>query len=66
MIATDPMIKIVMLGEGRVGKTSLTLKYVKGEFDHNEESTMNADFLEKKIELGMGKTINSAIWDTAG
>ena len=30
MIATEQMIKIVMLGEGRVGKTSLTLKYVKG------------------------------------
>ena len=30
MIASDQMIKIVMLGEGRVGKTSLTLKYVKG------------------------------------
>ena len=30
MIATEQIIKIVMLGEGRVGKTSLTLKYVKG------------------------------------
>ena len=47
MIAKDQMIKIVMLGEGRVGKTSLTLKYVKNQFDVNEESTMNADFLEK-------------------
>ena len=66
MIASEEMIKIVMLGEGRVGKTSLTLKYVKGQFDINEISTMNADFLEKQIELGMGRTIRAAIWDTAG
>ena len=55
-----------MLGEGRVGKTSLTLRYVKGQFDINEESTMNADFLEKPIELGMGRNVLAAIWDTAG
>ena len=66
MRAADPRIKIVMLGEGRVGKTSLTLKYVKGEFNHNEESTMNVNFLEKKIDLGMDKIFNLAIWETAG
>ena len=43
-----------MLGEGRVGKTSLTLKYVKGEFSATEESTTNADFLEKNIDIGLG------------
>jgi len=37
---------------GRVGKTCLTLKYVKNTFDPKEESTINADFLEKKINFG--------------
>eukprot|EP00828_Plagiopyla_frontata_P030367 TRINITY_DN3953_c0_g2_i1.p2 TRINITY_DN3953_c0_g2~~TRINITY_DN3953_c0_g2_i1.p2 ORF type:complete len:174 (+),score=16.22 TRINITY_DN3953_c0_g2_i1:200-721(+) len=27
---------------------------------------MNADFLEKQIELGMGRNVLAAIWDTAG
>ena len=39
--------KVVMLGEGRVGKTSLTSRYVKGQFDKDEKSTSNASYLEK-------------------
>lgn len=31
--------------KGRVGKTCITLKYVKNTFDPKEESTINADFL---------------------
>jgi len=54
-----------MLGEGRVGKTSLTLRYVANEFDEHRESTINASYLEKKITTN-GQTRNLAIWDTAG
>jgi len=57
--------KVVMLGEGRVGKTSLTTKYCLGQFNENEESTINASYLQKEIEIdGQKKTL--AIWDTAG
>ncbi len=44
--------KIVVLGEGnykikigRVGKTSISLKYVNDEFDDQQESTINASYL---------------------
>ena len=57
--------KVVMLGEGRVGKTSLTLKFVEDRFDEGQESTINANFLTKKITVG-GKTGTFNIWDTAG
>ena len=53
--------KVVVLGEGkssaklgRVGKTSIALKYIHGEFDSQQKSTINASFLEKKIELERG------------
>jgi len=54
-----------MLGEGRVGKTSLTLKYCKGQFNESEPSTVNASCLEKVIEID-GNIEKLAIWDTAG
>jgi len=58
-------IKLVMLGEGRVGKTSLTLRYVSNEFDEHRETTINASYLEKSINVA-GEQRKLAIWDTAG
>ncbi|XP_065573068.1 ras-related protein Rab-21-like [Artemia franciscana] len=57
--------KVVLLGEGAVGKTSLVLQYVHGKFSEAHESTIQASFLTKKINLP-GKVANLAIWDTAG
>jgi GTPase SAR1 family protein len=36
MNSSVPIYKIVVLGEGRVGKTSMTLKYTKNEF-HDDQ-----------------------------
>ncbi|EOB11167.1 RAS-related protein RAB5, partial [Nosema bombycis CQ1] len=41
--------KMVVLGYYSVGKSSLVLKYVKGEFNPNEESTIRASFLTQTI-----------------
>eukprot|EP01083_Nonionella_stella_P001627 4653_1 len=57
--------KIVLLGEGRVGKTSLILRYVNNEFNDKQISTIQASFLEKRINFGT-KSAYLAIWDTAG
>ncbi|XP_055682262.1 ras-related protein Rab-21 [Lutzomyia longipalpis] len=57
--------KIVLLGEGCVGKTSLVLRYVEDKFNPKHISTLQASFLNKKINVN-GKRINLSIWDTAG
>ena len=57
--------KVVLLGEGRVGKTCLCLKYVKDTFTPDQESTIQATFLEKRLHIGR-KSITLNIWDTAG
>jgi Ras-related protein Rab-21 len=44
----------------------MSLKYVDGSFDDNQESTINASYLEKSVTLGNGKVVRLAIWDTAG
>lgn len=57
--------KVVLLGEGCVGKTSLVMRYVEDVFNTKHVTTLQASFLNKKISLA-GRRINLSIWDTAG
>ncbi|RXG67331.1 Ras-related protein Rab-21 [Armadillidium vulgare] len=57
--------KVVLLGEGCVGKTSLVLRYVEDKFSDKHISTLQASFLTKRINID-GQRVNLAIWDTAG
>lgn len=57
--------KIVTLGEGRVGKTSLALRFVDNKFHENEKQTINANFMQKNVRVG-SQTVQLSIWDTAG
>jgi len=57
--------KVVLLGEGCVGKTSCVLRYVENKFNDKHITTLQASFLNKKLNIG-GKRVNLAIWDTAG
>lgn len=57
--------KVVLLGEGCVGKTSCVLRYVEDKFNDKHITTLQASFLNKKLKI-RGKRINLAIWDTAG
>ncbi|KAJ3431019.1 ras-related protein rab-21 [Anaeramoeba flamelloides] len=57
--------KIVLLGEGRVGKTSLFNKFIHNQFDPSEVTTIQAQYLEKELVVENQK-VNLSIWDTAG
>ncbi|CAK9001127.1 Ras-related protein Rab-21 [Durusdinium trenchii] len=57
--------KIVILGEGRVGKTSLLRRYVSQSFDSDEASTQSAAYLDKVLQL-RGTQVQLSLWDTAG
>lgn len=43
--------KVVLLGEGRVGKTSILLRYIKNEYNDRQVSTIQASYLDKKISV---------------
>lgn len=69
-------VKVVLLGEGRVGKTSLISRFVHDSFNPEEVSTVQANMYSTK-EVPVGGTggsradralrsLNLAIWDTAG
>lgn len=57
--------KIVVLGEGRVGKTSLLKRFVYGNFNTDEASTLSAAYLDKSL-IARGKQVQLSLWDTAG
>ena len=55
----EETFKIVVLGESRVGKTSITVRFCKGEFDERQVSTLNAAFLEQKVKINDPTSPNS-------
>ena len=57
--------KVVLLGEGRVGKTSILLRYTKGEYNDRQVSTLQASYIDKKVSI-KGTTAHLSVWDTAG
>eukprot|EP01126_Amoeba_proteus_P019911 TRINITY_DN2037_c0_g1_i10.p1 TRINITY_DN2037_c0_g1~~TRINITY_DN2037_c0_g1_i10.p1 ORF type:complete len:215 (-),score=34.53 TRINITY_DN2037_c0_g1_i10:205-849(-) len=57
--------KLVLLGESAVGKSSLVLRFVSGNFQENQTSTVGACFLTQEVCLNEVK-VKFDIWDTAG
>lgn len=61
----DCFIKLLLLGDAGVGKSSLMHRYAKGEFAEALIGTAGVDHVVKNIEH-MNKTVHIQIWDTAG
>lgn len=57
--------KVVLLGEGCVGKTSLCLSYVQNAFNDKHITTIKAYCLVKRLNID-GRRVQLNIWDTAG
>ncbi|OWZ14084.1 Ras family GTPase [Phytophthora megakarya] len=63
----EKTLKVIVVGNGNVGKTSMTTRYAKGRYTGTYKKTIGVDFMEKTVELrDLGETINLMIWDTAG
>lgn len=60
-------IKIVLLGNSGVGKTSIVERFVFNKFIAANSSTLGVMFLTKIIDLPISKSVvKLSIWDTAG
>ena len=58
-------LKIVILGDSGVGKTTLLQQYVHNKANANTKPTIGADFSKKEIQVD-GQVVTLQIWDTAG
>jgi small GTP-binding protein len=65
MTTSVPLLKIVVAGDGNVGKTSLIRQYCEGRFEQSRVATIGVDFQTKTVEI-KGHTIKLSIWDMAG
>ena len=60
-------VKVVLLGESGVGKTSIISQFTAGKFDPDCVTSLSAQFISKIVEFpGIHKSIKFDIWDTAG
>ena len=48
-----------------IGKTSILLRYTKGEYSDRQVSTLQASYLDKRVMINT-TTVQLSIWDTAG
>ena len=58
-------IKIILLGNAGVGKTSIILRYYKNKFETNSVSTIGSTFVIKELQRD-NVTYKLNIWDTSG
>jgi len=59
------LLKVIILGDSNVGKTSLMNQYVHKRFSNQYKATIGADFLTKEVMIE-DKLVTLQIWDTAG
>jgi small GTP-binding protein len=65
MPARDFVFKILLVGDGAVGKTALAQRYLTGLFPENLRVTIGANFFTKRIIVG-DLQIVLQIWDLGG
>ena len=64
-IKEDVILKILVLGDSAVGKTSLSLQYVENYFPESYISTVGVEYKNKPVKLN-NTNILLQIWDTCG
>jgi small GTP-binding protein len=64
-VTEPPIYKVVLVGDGNVGKTSLVRRFCEGKFEESRILTIGVDFQVKTVQLGE-RTLRLSIWDVAG
>ena len=59
-------LKIVLLGEAGVGKTSIISQFVEQTFQEDIQSSAGGTFSSKTCVYGNNQILKLEIWDTAG
>ena len=66
MGGVDRQCKIVLIGDGSVGKSSLIARFRTEGFAPQYAQTIGVDFFEKRLELRGSQAVKLQIWDIGG
>ena len=66
MVERNYIIKICLLGEANVGKTSLLYRFIENKFRDNYKSTLGVNLLKKDINIEGYGGVSCQIWDLGG
>ena len=58
-------LKVVLVGDTKVGKSCILTRFVHNKFDRNTPATVGAAFLTKVVQAKSG-SVRLQLWDTAG
>ena len=61
----DHTVKLLLVGDSGVGKSSLLLRFSEDTFEEDQSPTIGVDFKLKFLNLD-GKRLKLTVWDTAG
>mmetsp|Transcript_14714 Transcript_14714/g.36756 ORF Transcript_14714/g.36756 Transcript_14714/m.36756 type:complete len:283 (-) Transcript_14714:341-1189(-) len=68
-VLAAPLVKVALVGDSQVGKTSLMVRFVERGFDETQLQTQGVNFMEKTVTLrgrGMSQDVTFSIWDIGG
>lgn len=70
-IVPDPIpeplkLKIVVVGDSGVGKTSLLKKFANNTFSETEDKTIGSDFYSKQFRVVPKGLVQLTLWDLSG
>jgi small GTP-binding protein len=60
-----PSVKVIILGDSHVGKSSIVYRFVTGNFSSSIQSTIAANYMKKQVQLP-NSSVQLDIWDSAG
>lgn len=65
-VREDGIVKLIMIGDSGVGKTTAVLSFTGANLVADTKPTVGAGFYPASIDFENDETINMDIWDTAG
>ncbi|CAL1528013.1 unnamed protein product [Lymnaea stagnalis] len=64
--APDKQLKLIVMGDGASGKTSLCMRYSQEQFSKDYGQTVGLDFYLKRINLQGNTNVALQVWDIGG
>jgi Ras-related protein Rab-28 len=58
--------KVILLGDGAVGKTSIAMRFAEDQFNQIYKQTVGVDFFIKRLKIPPNYEIALQLWDIGG